>query len=465
MNYEVAFTAEAAEAAAGHLLQHYHAGRRQEDLCFALWRPSTGAGRVTALIDRTILPREGERALHSNASFTPQYTARAVAQAYREGAGLAFMHSHPGKGWQPMSKADVEAERDVLSPPTRATGLPLVGLTIASDRYWSARFWHKDKARADWCDKVRLVGPKSCRLHYNNHRIPPGSRREILKRTYDSWGTATQNDIARMHVGIAGLGSVGCVVAEAMARIGVSNLTLFDHDRVETHNLDRRLYGTAADVGALKVDLAKACLERHATADSPQITALPLPIQDPHAYRAALDCDILFSCVDRPIARDVLNHIANAHLIPVIDCGIDVSPLNRRQRFDNAHWRAHIVTPCHQCLRCNGQYNTGMVSAELDGSLDDPSYVSALPAESLGANQNVFPFSLGAASMAVNMMLRYLIGPDWWPDVRQQDYQFNIGKISVINQTCHEYCPFPERKAAGDLVRPSYIKDEVAAHA
>ena len=111
MNYEVAFTAEAAEAAAGHLLQHYHAGRRQEDLCFALWRPSTGAGRVTALIDRTILPREGERALHSNASFRPQYTARAVAQAYREGAGLAFMHSHPGKGWQPMSKADAEAER------------------------------------------------------------------------------------------------------------------------------------------------------------------------------------------------------------------------------------------------------------------------------------------------------------------------------------------------------------------
>ena len=181
MNYDVAFTAEAAEAASDHLLQHYQAGRWQEDLCFALWRPSTGAGRLTALVDRIIAPHGDERALHGNASFTPQYTARAVAQAYRDGAGLALMHSHPGDGWQPMSKADADAERDVLSPPTRATGLPLLGMTVASDGYWSARFWHKDKAHADWCDKVRFVGPKSCQLHYNDRQVPPSPRREILK--------------------------------------------------------------------------------------------------------------------------------------------------------------------------------------------------------------------------------------------------------------------------------------------
>ena len=95
MKYEVAFTAGAETEAIDHLLQHYRAGRRQEDLCFALWKPSIGTSRVTAIIDRIILPHKDERHLHGNASFTPQYAARAIRLAYKEGIGLAFMHSHP----------------------------------------------------------------------------------------------------------------------------------------------------------------------------------------------------------------------------------------------------------------------------------------------------------------------------------------------------------------------------------
>ena len=326
-------------------------------------------------------------------------------------------------------------------------------------RLLERRFWPKRHHQVEWREKVRVVGPESYRLRFNDRVAKAVPRREILKRTYDSWGGQAQNNITRMRIGIVGLGSVGCIVAEAMARIGVKRMTLIDPDRVELHNLDRLLYGTVADIGDLKVNLAKARLEEHATAESPQITALPISVQTPDAYSEALSCDIIFSCVDRPVARDVLNHIANAHLIPVIDCGVAISPLNRHQQFDNAHWRAHIVAPYHQCLRCNGQYNTSMVSMELDGSLDDPSYISSLSKESRHAGQNVFPFSLGAASMSVNMMLRYLLNPGWWPQVRQQGYQFHIGQIRVINQKCHNYCPFPGRKAADDQVKPSYIRD------
>ena len=184
---------------------------------------------------------------------------------------------------------------------------------------------------------------------------------------------------------------------------------------------------------------------------------MPLSLKSPEAYLAALDCDLLFSCVDRPVPRDILNHIANGHLIPVVDCGVNIEPLNRHRRFSKAQWRAHIVTPYHQCLRCNGQYSTGMVSAELDGSLDNPSYTANLPANEAGNNQNVFPFSLGAASMAVNLMLRYTLSQHWWPEVQQQDYQLHSAELRTINQECHEHCLFPARKAQGDSIRPAYI--------
>ena len=459
MRREVSLTEDVNQTASNHLLSHFKKHERQEDLCFALWQPSTGDERLTGLIDRIILPRPGERSLHGNASFNSNYLSRAIEAARDQKAGLALMHSHPGKGWQRLSQADVKAERDAIAYPAGATGLPLIGMTIGSDGYWSARFWQKDSAQMQrhWCDKVRIIGPKSYRLQFNDDLVPPQERKEILKRTYDTWGYEVQSAISRMHVGIVGVGSVGCIVAEAVARIGVRKVTLIDPDKVEIHNLDRLLYGTLKDTGKEKVHLAQERMEQNATAGDIRITAIPKPLQDRKAYAAALDCDVLFSCVDRPTARDALNYIANAHLIPVFDGGIAVEQNLQRNEFSSAHWRSHIVTPYHQCLRCNGQYNTSMVMMERDGSLDDPSYIRNLPISDRPNNQNVFPFSLAAAASMTNLMLRYLMGQDWWPEVQQQDYNFVTGETRVINEKCHMHCEFRQRRARGDSAEPSYI--------
>ena len=223
MKYEAAFTHEASTTALDHLLQHFSHDTRQEDLCFGLWRPSTGQRRLTALVYQIILPEPGERSLHGNASFNPKYLGRAVAEACKQQAGLAFMHSHPSPGWQPLSRADHRAERDVIAYPAGATKLPLVGLTVGNDGTWSARLWPltDNGIQLEWCGKVRTLTPKSYCLSFNDEALPPQPKREILKRTYDSWGKKNQDTLSRIRVGIIGLGSVGCIVAEAMARIGV----------------------------------------------------------------------------------------------------------------------------------------------------------------------------------------------------------------------------------------------------
>lgn len=465
MRFEVTLTAEADSISSQHLLQHYQQEKTipQEDLCFALWRPSTGEKRRTALIDEIILPEEGERLLHGNASFQPDYLARALKIAREKGTGLAFMHSHLTPGWQGMSSADVEAERDVLAYPAGATGLPLLGLTIGTDGYWSARSWERDgaKMRRNWCEKIRVIDPQSYKVYFNDRIAPVPRRRRVLTRTYDTWGQETQNTISRLRVGIVGLGSVGCIVAETMARIGITQVTLIDPDRVEEHNLDRLIYATAKDIGELKVDLAARAMKHNATAEGFQVIALPVSVHHRAGYKAALDCDILFSCVDRPVPRDVLNYIANAHLIPVIDGGVAVETNEQEgNHFFSAHWRAHIVTPYHQCLRCNRQYNSSTVIMELDGSLDDPSYVRNLPADERTGNQNVFPFCLGVAGTEVNLMLRYLLAPEWWPRVQQLEHQFVTGETRAGNFECHVNCSFRERRAQGDTVEPFYLTED-----
>lgn len=88
----------------------------QEDLAFALWRPSAGRSRRTALLSDVLLPRPDDRFVHGNVGFGPSFLERAFDEALASGAGIAFLHSHPGgRGWQAMSDDDTAAEAGIAA--------------------------------------------------------------------------------------------------------------------------------------------------------------------------------------------------------------------------------------------------------------------------------------------------------------------------------------------------------------
>ena len=460
MRREVVLTGDLDQVARGHLLRHYQHNEIQEDICFGLWYPSQGRCRLSAVIHKIILPVDREVHLHGNASFEGRYVTRAIREARKHGAGLVIMHSHPSPGWQDVSGPDICAERDEVAYPAQATGKPLVGMTIGDDGYWSARFWFKEdnKMVGVWCRKVRVPARNRYKIYWKPSSLKRLAEDNFLLRTIETWGVGTQKNIQNLRIGIVGLGSVGALVAETLARIGVSEITLIDADDIKAHNLDRLLYGKKARVGESKVVRARKEIEENSTAPSVTVRAVELGIEHESAYLEALDCDLIVSCVDRPVARDVLNYIAMGHLIPVVEGGVAVDVSLETQSFNSARWRSHIVVPGFACIRCTGQYNSSAVVAELDGSLDDPSYIMNLPPDDRPQNQNVFPFSLGSASMQTNLMIRYLIGKDWWPGVQRQEYKFIGGRTRTSEQECSQHCSFRPRVAVGNQARPSYLK-------
>ncbi len=424
----------------------------QEDLTFALWYPSEGVTRKTALLSRTVRAEPGDRQVHGNVSFNPAYLKRSLEEALRHRAGLVFLHSHPFPGWQHMSEDDVVAERRIARAACALTGLPLVGMTTGNDGTWSARSWmaemDKPEPRMSWLTEVRVVG-QALRVSRAPRSSRPERKADKLIRTVAAWGEDAQVELERVRVGIVGLGSVGSMVAESVARMGMRNITLIDFDEVELKNLDRLVAATEPDVGRLKTEVTAERLRAVATAAAIDLRVVPERISHPDSYRAALDCDILFSCVDRPHPRHVLNFLAYSHLVPVIDGGILVR--HRKGQFRGADWQVQTVAPGRACLRCLGAYDENAVSLDQAGLLDDPSYMAGLdPASPLHRRENVFPFSANLASLEVFHMISMVTEIAGQSDLGVQRFRYYPGIMDQrVGLACQRECEFDQLVASG----------------
>ena len=261
----VAMSEAVHSALAGHLL----AAQGVEDLAFALYTPSRGRTRLTALINEVLLPYPGDRQQHGNVSFNLRYLERVLDRAAEAGAGVAFLHSHLGPGWQGMSLDDVRAEERLSGSCRAVTDLPLVGMTLGTDHTWSARFWQPVPNvrlhRRYWSSTVRVVGRRLSVSFDPTQNPAPGFRREF-ERTRTVWGIAGHEHLARIHVGVVGLGSVGMAVAEGLARMGFERLSLIDFDEVQAHNLDRLQGAGKSDLGRLKITVGRALVRKSSTA-------------------------------------------------------------------------------------------------------------------------------------------------------------------------------------------------------
>jgi len=193
-------------------------------------------------------------------------------------------------------------------------------------------------------------------------------------------------------------------------------------------------------------------LKERATAERFHCEETVAAVFEEEAYRAALDCDIIFACVDRPWGRHVLNFIAYAHLIPVIDGGISIRT-NRFGKLTAADWRAHTATIGRPCLQCLGQYDAGHVQTEREGNLDDPTYIAGLAKDHpLKARENVFAFSMACASMQMLQMLALALSPLGQSNPGAQLYHFVGGFMEEWPgaDACDPDCAFPPLTAFGD---------------
>jgi hypothetical protein len=433
----------------------------QEDVCFALWWPSAGVRRMTAVIGQPVLPGPDERRVDRTAWFTGDYAFRAARVAAAAGAGIALLHSHPGAtSWQgaPDESADADSERKIANLSREITGHPLVGMTLSTgSQTWSARRWDQGQGTSiatTEAANVRVLAG-ALRVGYHPTLRPQPPARDTQVRTLHSWGEQAQAHVARLRVLVVGAGSVGQLVLEMLARTGIQNVGIMDFDTVELVNLDG-LHGASvldARLYTSKAELGQCVTARAATAVRFEVDVHEISICEPDGMRTALDYDVIFSCVDRPWPRHVLNTLAYSDVLPVIDGGIRLEPAPEGG-LRNAYWRSHIAGPARTCIRCLGQYDVADVQLERDGSLDDPSYIANLPPNSpLRVRQNVYATSLAAASALTNQFLSLVLAPSGFGDPGPLRFDLRQHRVERIQAACVDECSYSSRAGVGDRRR------------
>ena len=84
---------------------------------------------------------------------------------------------------------------------------------------------------------------------------------QIFQRNIQFWGEEKQKTLADSSILIAGVGGLGCTVAEILTRAGIGKLILIDNRIVEASNLNRQILFDVSDIRKPKVDVANQKLQ------------------------------------------------------------------------------------------------------------------------------------------------------------------------------------------------------------
>jgi len=394
--FQFALSEEAWETLDGFLKppEGHHLHGLPERGAIGIITPSTGDRRTTYLLQKVVEPGPGDVYFDGQLKFHPDYTLRAINEAAEvPGAGLIFIHTHPGSGATP-SGPDKIADKEELYDIGLNLGseVPLAAGIVTDrpnpetgQREWSVRayeFVYPNSSKAEGASRtgeetgefthataVRVVGERIKKLPtIRDAAGPAGTGGAIDSEAQDStvelWGERGQQTLAGFRVGVVGLGGVGSLLAEQLARLGVEETVFVDFDYLERANLNRSYGATADDVGKPKVEVAKKVAERSAT--NPRFTAQAeygsvVEEDEEHAcLPQLLDCDVIINAADTHWVRFLLDEVSHAHLIPVLDGGTELIPNDEKDELDIGSGSLVSATgPGHPCLECTGHWFHG----------------------------------------------------------------------------------------------------------
>ena len=338
-----------------------HPAPFEERFAFAVARPlhTVSGAPQTALVEQIIPlnPDDYDATSPGGLSLSAESSARTnqwAVKAARSGWFAVHLHSHP-HGVNSFSRTDDEAESK-LSWWLAKQGVP---------QYWSvvwpvggqprARLWRKGESLPG-----RLFLGLAPMVDSGSSELSPALDRQR------AFGTGLLHAAEQIRVGVVGLGGIGMLVVEQLARAGFKHFVLVDPDTVETTNLNRLPGLTRRDLGRYKARLGKRLIHQAITSLNMKahVSAFSRDIYlCNHAQNALKGCDLILAVTDNELSRTVALQIALDHGREYLQAGTDIA-IGDRGVITGLRAEVTGAETGRYCPLCTGRLSPGQASIE-----------------------------------------------------------------------------------------------------
>lgn len=376
-------------------------------------------------IEPAVFGRDYVKGKYGYRALDPTFIHRQITQCRDQRLAYLAVHNHDCDRHVNFSRTDLQSHdrgypalRDIVK------GMP-VGALVFGRRSVAADIWLPDGTRRP-LGTYRVIGQTIDRLYSGPQ--PASGLSLAHDRQVRMFGAAGQAVLGISKVAVVGLGGVGSLVAEYLARLGIGHLVLIDPDSIEDTNLSRVVGATAADV---KTGLPKtqiAVRHAHEMAIKTVIDAISEDVTKESVAKTLRDCDFIFLAADSMRARLLVNALVHQYLIPAVQIGAKIRP-NASGSLEDAMSAVRHIRPRHGCLWCNGLIDPVQlaIEAKTDEERKDQAYGVNVP------NPSVITLNAVAAAHAVNdFLFDFLNIRPQKKDTAYQHFHFLKGAVKHV---------------------------------
>lgn len=186
----------------------------------------------------------------------------------------------------------------------------------------------------------------------------------MLDRTLRYFDPDSVDKVRNTVFSISGLGGVGAVTAELLARWGVKKFRLLDMDKYDESNLNRQLFSTSKTIGRYKVDVAEERIKEinpHAEIE----LKIPDRVDNENVHTFVKGAGFIIQNADHPSCK-LFYLAAKQHKVPLVN-GYATITGGRVQGFDyyNSECTSFLETLWNHFKYKNSQPLTEMSRQEI----------------------------------------------------------------------------------------------------
>ncbi|WP_052362304.1 ThiF family adenylyltransferase [Geminisphaera colitermitum] len=294
------------------------------------------------LARKLFLAREGIDYVPSKYGYralSAEFVARVSGYCSQHKLAYFAIHCHGGRDEVAFSSVDLESHKRSYPALLDITeGVPVGALVFATNAV-AGEIWTPDGIER--LTSMVIVGMNHRRLYPQLPRVP-----EVLSEIYHRqsllFGARGQAILKGTKVGVIGMGGVGSLVSEWLARLGVGEIVAIDYDKLEPSNQSRVMGARWWDAPEFllnsrlpllrklgtKLSTYKVSIgERVARAANPRVKyqAIIGSIVTEEVALQLKDADYIFLCADSMQSRLVFNALVHQFLVPGVQIGSKVS--------------------------------------------------------------------------------------------------------------------------------------------